>query len=466
MYYNKFLKYKIKYNEKIKDEIYTSYKKIDNVLSNLDKVYFEVKDVIQRSKPKILTQKGGKMKNYDNYEKIKKYKKFIKYAKSTIIQYRNMINQYHVAALSLNSKYLTLFNILKTKKKELEKISSNVNILNLNSKHNKDKIELLETTISLLGKNINEGIDFDVQINADGQMDDVRLTHLSKQITGGKKNIQTGGDIDNIDDFTNEIDKLMQTVASDIQTNNKNVEVIQDRFRSLVDKMKEISDQKENINAIKVNLEFVINKLEQENVDFNALFLKFNEILEKNKATIKQPDELLKYHNEIQKFVSLIDRLVLSNKQIIQNMSTKNQEDLKAYKELINQVSGPVQSGGSHEYYNKQNQKGGTLINYEDYFKSIDIKKTNKITTEMTELTFFEFMKDKLEEYLNDESIIIDEKDKRYNIVISIISLYEKLDIQLKLLNPYITMINSVRTPVQSLSIHWDILLNEKKKKY
>ena len=53
MYYNKFLKYKVKYNDKVKNEIYSSYKKIDNVLNNLDKVYFEVKNVIQRSKPKI-----------------------------------------------------------------------------------------------------------------------------------------------------------------------------------------------------------------------------------------------------------------------------------------------------------------------------------------------------------------------------------------------------------------------------
>ena len=114
MYYNKFLKYKVKYNEKVKNEIYSSYKNIDKVLNNLDKVYFEVKNVIQRSKPKILTQKGGKMKDYsNNYEKIKKYKKFIKYAKSTIIQYRNMINQYHSAALTLNSRYVRLFNLLK-----------------------------------------------------------------------------------------------------------------------------------------------------------------------------------------------------------------------------------------------------------------------------------------------------------------------------------------------------------------
>ena len=435
MYYSKFLKYKVKYNDKIKNEISSSYKKIDNVLNNLDKVYIEVKDAAQRAKPKVLTQHGGKMKDYSNYnyEKIKKYKKFIKYAKSTIIQYRNMINQYHMTALSLNSKYIKAFNLLKSKKEELEDISSNVNILNINNKNNKEKIDLLEATLSLLEKNISNSIDFDVQIEADGSLENTHLNELGKTITTNLK--QLGGDIDGVEDFKIEMDKLMNSVKKEVETNNENVIEIENRFKSVVDKMNELANDKTNLNAIKLNLEFVINKLEdKEQIDFNELFNNFSSILTAQNATLKQPEELLKYHNEIQKFVSLIDRLVLSNKQVIQNMSTENKRELEEYKNLINQQKGlvpvPGQVGGIG------NINGTSSIKkFSDFFDQKKEKLKNLILpyTDNTKpnLKYYYFDKDDLLAYINFE--INDENatsiwTQNYDIAISIISIFKKIE--------------------------------------
>jgi hypothetical protein len=445
MYYNKFLKYKVKYNDKIKNEISSSYKKIDNVLNNLDKVYIEVKDAVQRAKPKILTQKGGKMKDYSNYnyEKIKKYKKFIKYAKSTIIQYRNMINQYHMTALSLNSKYIKVFNLLKSKKEELEDISSNVNILNINNKNNKEKIDLLEATLSLLEKNISNSIDFDVQIEADGSLENTQMLNLSREITKGLN--QHGGDIDNVDDFENKMDELMKSVKKEVDINNENIEEIQNRFKSIVNKMNDLADDKTNLNAIKVNLEFIINKLEtKEQIDFNQLFNNFNDTLKK--ATLKQPEELLKYHNEIQKFVSLIDRIVLSNKQIIQTLSEENKKELQAYKQEIQQYNGQIggkQSGG----IGQGDTDKITIKKFKDFF-NVKKEKMKELLTKYTDdsndkLKFYKFDKNDTLKFINFDLSDVDPDatsivNQNYDIAISIISIFVKLEKILQIFFPII----------------------------
>jgi len=468
MYYSKFLKYKVKYNDKIKNEISSSYKKIDNVLNNLDKVYIEVKDAAQRAKPKVLTQHGGKMKDYSNYnyEKIKKYKKFIKYAKSTIIQYRNMINQYHMTALSLNSKYIKVFNLLKSKKEELEDISSNVNILNINNKNNKEKIDLLEATLSLLEKNISNSIDFDVQIEADGSLENTHLNELGKTITTNLN--QLGGEIDGVEDFKIEMDKLMNSVKKEVEINNENVTEIENRFKSVVDKMNELANDKTNLNAIKLNLEFVINKLEdKEQIDFNELFNNFSSILTAQNATLKQPEELLKYHNEIQKFVSLIDRLVLSNKQVIQNMSTENKRELEEYKKLINQDKGlvPVQAGGIG------NINGSSSIKkFSDFFDQKKEKLKNLILpyTDINKpnLKYYYFDKDDLLAYINFE--ISDENatsiwTQNYDVAISIISIFKKIERILEIICQFVEKFDTDNTQIEDLGIFWNDLLSFKK---
>jgi hypothetical protein len=94
MYYNKFLKYKVKYDELLKETVSSSFVNINNVLSDLDKMYKDLKS-IQKN------QTGGRMKEYDS-EKINKYKKFIKDSKIIINYYKNLAEQYYMNNVSLN----------------------------------------------------------------------------------------------------------------------------------------------------------------------------------------------------------------------------------------------------------------------------------------------------------------------------------------------------------------------------
>ena len=78
MYYNKYLKYKIKYNDKIKKIIKTSYKQINSVLNNLDKYY---------NKIKYFKQSGGEIKDYNKL--ISPFKLIINYY-MVIIKFLNL----------------------------------------------------------------------------------------------------------------------------------------------------------------------------------------------------------------------------------------------------------------------------------------------------------------------------------------------------------------------------------------
>ena len=122
MYYNKYLKYKIKYNQKIIDIVKVSYNKINKILDNLDK-YYHTNNLIQY---------GGNIKNY---------KKFIKKAKSIIIYYKNIAKEYYLINVKLYSQINKLLYILKKRKKDF-----------------------FDSSIYLLQDSINNNIEFNLNI--------------------------------------------------------------------------------------------------------------------------------------------------------------------------------------------------------------------------------------------------------------------------------------------------------------
>jgi hypothetical protein len=248
MYYNKFLKYKFKYNEKIKDNINNSYKKINNVLDKLDKAYYEIKEV-QRSKPKVLTQRGGRMKEYDEH-KIKKYKTFIKSAKSNILYYKNMAEQYYMTSMSLNSQYIKLFNILKSKKEEIGNMYDKIGILNTSNANNKDKLQLLETTMSLLENTINSnsGVNLNIETLTNGKSIDTKIKNFTCKTGGGIGAEWT------METFKDKLNISLSKAKTDMNDVNEDNKWVSEKVTKIFEKLNSFVTQTDKLKVMSTNI--------------------------------------------------------------------------------------------------------------------------------------------------------------------------------------------------------------------
>ena len=231
MYYNKYLKYKIKYNQKVIDIIKISYNKINKILDNLDNYYHKIKYFKQFNN---LIQYGGTINNY---------KKFIKNAKSIIIYYKNIAKEYYLINVKLNSQYINLVNILKKNK------------------------EIFDPSISLLQDNINNNIEFNLNIVFD-----------ENNINGG------GWDMNTFQE------KL--TLVIDEMNENRST-LIQEKIKSIYEKLKPLDSFVEIITKLKTlsnNINLVIDNLENKKINPEELI----EIIKNIISTIKteSPEKL------------------------------------------------------------------------------------------------------------------------------------------------------------------------------
>ena len=142
-YYLKYNKYKIKY---INLKCNKSFQELDNILEKLDN-YYSFFD-------KLTGQIGGGGGNIIKIDKqkINKYKKNIISAKKKIKKYKNMIKEYHDTYVYNNMYYTQIIQQLTIKKNELKIIYNNLENIDLINNNNKEKITMLENTISQLNK--------------------------------------------------------------------------------------------------------------------------------------------------------------------------------------------------------------------------------------------------------------------------------------------------------------------------
>lgn len=114
MYHNKYLKYKNKYETKVKSIVTDSFNNINKVLLNLNKRYYRIKIYEKSNK---INQTGGSMKNY---------KKIVKDTKTIIIYYRDMINDYYFTNINFNSKCKKLFSLIQDSSLSFSLIQDNI----------------------------------------------------------------------------------------------------------------------------------------------------------------------------------------------------------------------------------------------------------------------------------------------------------------------------------------------------
>jgi len=287
MYYNKFLKYKVKYNKMLKETIANSLNNIENVLLKLDKIYLNLKtNYVQQ------IQTGGRMKEYDS-DKIHKYKKFIKDSKIIINYYKNMAEQYYMNTVSLNSQYIKMLNILRDKRMELQELNNRMEILNLDNSHNKDKLQIIETTMALLEKNINKDINLELNIKTvpEGKGYKVQTIAFDNIIPlNQSESKQIGGKLSKNDFFTG-YDEQIKTIKKELEGLQEDDQYLDKRLRTTLNKLKEktigtransgVINSSNNILHIKGKIELLVSQLEKAqegNVDLQKILNDAREI--------------------------------------------------------------------------------------------------------------------------------------------------------------------------------------------
>jgi len=363
MYQDKYLKYKLKYDNIIQNDFNETYNslnnKIDYCLNN------------------VLNQSGGGTNN----NKINKYKIMMKNAKDTIYHYKNIINQYQMSNMALNSKYVKLYNILQNKKTELENINSKLGVLDGNNKHNKEKIQLLESALQLLKHNSLDNIDFNVKVNIENDGKSVAHNEKIKLLEkrGGSlfynNTLQGGGPSD---DEVMTLEQAIKQMDDSVAKLNDSQEVDKKKLEKLVEEFdkenKKIKENVEKLKEVDVFIDFSIKSLEELSVseaNFKDLMKHFAEKMkeiEKNKMDFSPLEEKIKYlkllHNKIDEFIKLYN---ISKEGLPEEQRIKFEEFQKLMDDEMSNTGNKKYNKLINKQYGGNNIISGKRIIREDY---------------------------------------------------------------------------------------------------
>ena len=472
MYHNKYLKYKIKYKNIIKNKITNSYSNIENVLNNLDKHYVEIKD-IQRSKSKVLYQKGGsKMKQYDD-KKIHKYKKFIKQAKSTIKYYKNVADQYYVTNITLNNQYYKLVNLLKAKKEDLERMSNQLNILGISNNNNKDKIQLLDTTIGILSKSMKDqdDIDLNLQIKSDkGNPIDYKILNLSnKNLIGGDPEMDA-------EEFSRRMNESIETAKQNIRKIEEDTEFVNEKVTKVFNTLVSFEKDTDKLQKISLDIEILsagITNKTADNIDFKKIFNEFNTKILAIKSESTSSEKLADMLGNLEKLANKFNLFIESNKKTLSGLDSKTIKEMDNFVETVNlsieqikngqpvsanpqptpdaaqpttEATQPVQSGG---------QAGGRSVKdiYEEKLKK-ELETLKRNLDSENKLKYYIFNYDEVPNLNTDFSV--------YSNIISIINLVSILEYYLELYYKVEKVIPNTLKNKQNIVQNLDLLFKKK----
>ena len=459
MYNNKIIKYKTKYNKIIKDTVSSSYNNINNFLTNANKYYYEIKEH-QRSKPKIISNIDGKMKNYSEYKssqsggedydrKIYKYKKFIKGAKKTIMYYKNIAEQYYTINQSLHFQYNKLFNILNTKRNELE----STNISNI---YNKNNLEILNKALTLLQNNmIDKVIDLDI-------VDDNKLSNIyleeSPTLSGGTKTI-----VDVKQLITDESKKIDDKIKNAIENNKW----INTKTEALYKRLDNFVREKDNLQKISINIEWIIRELEKkgkkQDADYQDIYDIFKEEMDKlNKHDLNASEEIAKRLKDLEELAEKFNEFIVSNKKALDGLDEEKKTQMNKFEEELKTAieKARKQSGGDNYKLKKtighvEDQDAGASNFEKLYIEEIKDEINNLniyILHEETKPKLFDI------EYIDPDNVqdmkILTQKK-------TIIELLYKLDLILQIYNKIIIPDFYYESYCKEIKRQWKTIFNE-----
>ena len=469
MYNNKIIKYKTKYNKIIKDTVTSSYNNINNFLTNANKYYYEIKDH-QRSKSKIISNLDGRMKNYSEYKssqsggdendnKIYKYKKFIKGAKKTIMYYKNIAEQYYTINQSLHFQYNKLFDILNAKRNEFE----SMNISNIYNQNNKNNLEILNKTLSLLQNNmIDKIIDLDLNIVDDNKLSNIYLEE-SPTLSGGKKTQEE------VKSFIKlESDKIKEKLYN-AKNNN---EWIDTKMEAIYSRLDSFVREKDKLQKLSINIEWIIRELEKkgkkEEADYQDIYNIFEEKMkELNNVELNASEEIAKRLKDLEELAEKFNEFIVSNKKALDGLDeTKKLEMTKFESELQEAIKKAKQSGGDNSLEiinNKLKKSIGHVKDQNAGASTFEKLYLEEIKDEINNLNIYilhEKTKPKLFniEYIDPDTV---QDMKLLTQKKTIIELLYKLDLILQLYNKIIIPNFYYESYCKEIKRQWKTIFNE-----